>query len=337
MKAIAHTQTTTLDTPNALVEVDVETPTPGPRDIVVDVRGVSVNPVDTKVRALMEPDGDHRILGWDAAGTVTAVGSAVENYKVGDEVFYAGDITRAGSHAEFQAVDERIVGRKPQSLSFKDAAALPLTAITAWEILFDGFGLQEGGGAGEVILVVGGAGGVGSIMIQLAKKLTGLTVIATASRPDTVAWVEKMGADHVINHRNPLDEEVAKLGLTPKYVAALTQTEQHWDALVKLIKPRGHIAMIDDPQEIDLPSIKPKSLTLTWEFMYTRSMFGTDDLDVQRKLLNRVSSLVDEGTLITTANHDGGVLSLEAMLEAHRLQETGAAIGKTVLDGFLKA
>ncbi len=337
MKALAHTNACSIDDPNALVELDIPMPTPGPRDLLVEVRGVSVNPVDVKVRSLMAPEGDHRVLGWDAAGVVAAVGAEVRDFAVGDEVFYAGDITRPGSHAEQQLVDERIVGRKPASLGFTEAAALPLTAITAWEILFDCFQLKEEEGAGDALLVIGGSGGVGSILIQLAKKLTGLTVIATASREETQAWSRKMGADHLVNHRKPLNEELEALGLSPKYVAALTATEQHWDAIVDLIKPRGHIAMIDDPKDIDLPAIKPKALSVSWEFMFTRSMFQTDDMAAQRALLNRVADMVDAGEIVTTANHHGGVLSVETLTAAHRLQETGAAIGKTVLDGYPKA
>ena len=188
---------------DALIEFETETPQLGPNDLRVEVRGVSVNPVDVKLRASAQPDGEPRILGFDAAGVVQAVGSAVTRFRPGDEVFYAGDITRPGTNAPFHVVDERIVGRKPSSLGFAEAAGIPLTSITAWEMLFDSFGLKEDEGTGESLLVIGGAGGVGSILIQLAKKLTGLTVIATASREDTHAWVKKMGADYVVNHRNP--------------------------------------------------------------------------------------------------------------------------------------
>lgn len=334
MKTIVHTQACPITADQALVEKEVSKPAPGPRDLLVQVRAVSVNPADVKVRELMAPEGPYRILGFDAAGVVEAVGVDVSSFKVGDEVFYAGEFTRPGSNAEFQLVDERIAGRKPASLGFADAAALPLTSITAWEILFDAFRLKEGEGKGEALLVIGGAGGVGSILIQLAKKLTNLTVIATASRPDTKAWVEKMGADHVINHRNPLNEEMAALEIQPRYVAALTQTDQHWGAIVELIKPRGQIAMIDDPQNLDIAAIKLKALTLTWEFMFARSMFQTEDMHVQHDLLNRVSELVDEGTLVSTSNFHAGVLSVENLVKAHQKQESGSTIGKIVLDGF---
>lgn len=334
MKAIAHTKPIAIDSDNALIEIEVDKPTPGPRDILVEVKGISVNPVDVKVRENLEPDGPHRILGYDAAGIVVAIGSDVVTYKQGDEVFYAGDITRPGSNAQFQLVDERIVGRKPSSLEFVDAAAMPLTSITAWEILFEGFKLQEGGGEGDALLVIGGAGGVGSILIQLAKKLTGLTVIASASRDDTREWVETMGADHVVNHRNSLDSELASLGIQPRYVAALTHTGQHWDAIIELIKPRGHIAMIDDPGQCDITTIKNKALTLTWEFMFTRSMFQTEDMSEQANLLNRVADLLDSGSLLPTSNHHAGEMNVKNLTAAHVFQESGKAIGKTVLDGF---
>ena len=295
MKAIGYKDAGPISAESALIEFEVETPQPGPNDLLVDVRGVSVNPVDVKLRANAQPDGGSRILGFDAAGVVTAVGSAVTQFQPGDEVFYAGDITRPGTNSQFHLVDERIVGRKPSSLNFVDAAGIPLTSITAWEILFDCLGLKEGEGASESLLVIGGAGGVGSILIQLAKKLTELTVIATASRDDTRAWVEKMGADHVVNHRYSLDEEMKELGITPRYVAALTHTDKHFASIRELIKPRGHIALIDDPGSLDVISLKSKAISLSWEFMFTRSMFQTDDMDVQHKLLSRVSELLDNG------------------------------------------
>jgi len=334
MKAIGYTDAGPISAENALVEFEMDMPQPGSHDLLVEVRGISVNPVDAKVRANMQPEGAPRVLGFDAAGIVKEVGSETTCFRPGDEVFYAGDITRPGSNAEFQVVDERIVGRKPSSLGFAEAAAMPLTTITAWEILFDSFGLKEGEGAGKSLLVIGGAGGVGSILIQLAKKLTGLNVIATASRPDTQAWVEKMGADHVVNHRNPLDEEMMALGISPRYVAALTNTGEHIASIVELIEPRGHIALIDDPQGLDIMPLKFKALSLSWEFMFTRSMFQTEDMDAQHGLLNRVADLLDNGTLIPTVNHHVGVMSVENLINAHILQESGKAIGKTVLDGF---
>ena len=334
MKAIGYQNAGPITAANALIELETETPQPGPNDLLVEVRGISVNPVDVKVRASAQPDNGPRILGFDAAGVVQAVGSAVTRFRPGDEVFYAGDITRPGTNAALHVVDEHLVGRKPASLGFAEAAGMPLTSITAWELLFDSLGLKEGEGTGESLLVIGGAGGVGSILIQLAKKLTGLTVIATASRDDTRAWVEKMGADRVINHRNPLDEEMQALGISPRYVASLTHTQQHFASTVKLIKPRGHIALIDDPDALNIAAIKPKALSFSWEFMFARSMFQTDDMEAQHQLLNRVSALLDDRTLQSTVNHHGGTLNVENLRAAHELQESGKAIGKTVLDGF---
>ena len=335
MKAIGYTQRGPISAQTAVVEFETDTPQPGPNDLLVEVRGISVNPVDVKVRANRQPpDGEPRILGFDAAGVVKEVGAATTRFKPGDEVFYAGDFTRPGTNAEFHVVDERIVGRKPSSRGFAEAAAMPLTSITAWEILFDSFALAEGDGAGESLLVIGGAGGVGSILVQLAKKLTGLTVIATASRPDTRAWVEKMGADHVVNHRNALDEEMRALGIAPRYVAALTHTDRHFASIVELIKPRGHIAMIDDPQALDIAAIKLKALSFSWEFMFARSMFQTEDMEAQHELLNRVADLLDEGTLIATVNRHGGEMGVASLRSALELQESGEAIGKTVLHGF---
>ena len=335
MKAIGYAERGPVSAEAAVVEFETADPTPGSNDLLVEVRGVSVNPVDVKVRANRPPPEDGpRILGFDAAGVVRSVGDAVIRFKPGDEVFYAGEFTRPGSNAELQLVDERLVGKKPSSLDFADAAALPLTSITAWEILFDSFGLNEGEGAGESLLVVGGAGGVGSILIQLAKNLTALTVIATASRPDTQEWVRKMGADHVVNHRNPLNEEMKSLGIAPKYVAALTNTDDHFGALVELIKPRGHIAMIDDPQNLEIGAIKLKALSFSWEFMFARSMFQTEDMDTQHKLLSRVSELVDAGILMSTVNRNFGDLSVSNLRRALEHQGSSTAIGKTVLGGY---
>lgn len=334
MKAIGYTNAGPISAANALIEFEADRPQPGPNDLLVEVRGISVNPVDVKVRASVQPDDGFRILGFDAAGIVKEVGSATTRFRQGDEVFYAGDLTRPGTNAAFHVVDERIVGRKPSSLGFTEAAGMPLTSITAWEILFDSFGLREGEGTDEALLVIGGAGGVGSILIQLAKTLTGLNVIATASRDDTRAWVKKMGADHIVNHRHPLDEEMEALGISPRYVASLTHTDRHFESIIKLIKPRGHIALIDDPKTLDIAPLKAKALSMSWEFMFTRSMFQTEDMDAQHVLLNRVADLLDDGTLIPTVNKHGGTLSVENLRAAHILQESGTAIGKTVLDGF---
>lgn len=334
MKAIGYRKAGSISEENALINFEAPLPKIDAHDLLIEVKGISVNPVDVKVRASMNPESGVKVIGYDASGIVKQVGSDVQKFKVGDKVFYAGDITRAGTNSEFHVVDERIVGQKPHSIGFAEAASIPLTAITAWEILFDSFGLQEGAGQGESILIVGGAGGVGSILIQLAKSLTNLTVIATASRPDTQEWVEKMGADYVVNHRNPLNEEMDKLGISPKYVASLTHTDKHLTAIIDLIQPRGHIAVIDDPETLDIMPLKQKSLSISWEFMFARSMFQTNDMDEQHKLLNRVSELLDNGTLIPTMNKHLGTINAENLKIAHELQESGRAIGKTVLEGF---
>ncbi|MGP6089585.1 zinc-binding alcohol dehydrogenase family protein [Antarctobacter jejuensis] len=334
MKAIGYTQTGPVDAAGALTMFEADRPKVGPRDLLVEVRGVSLNPVDVKLRANRPPLNGTDILGFDAAGVVVDTGAEVTGYKVGDEVFYAGDVTRAGSNAELQAVDERIVGRKPQSLDFAEAAGMPLTAITAWEMLFDSFRLAENGGAGQSLLVIGGAGGVGSILIQLAKKLTGLTVIATASRPETHEWVRRMGADHVIDHRGDMAAQLRDLYLSPTYVAALTATDQHWPTIVELIAPRGQIAMIDDPQALDIASAKPKALSIHWEFMFTRSMFETADMAAQKDLLNRVSAMLDDGTLQSTVTENVGKMNVENLTAAHLRQESGRVIGKQVLSAL---
>lgn len=334
MRAIGYRQSLPIDEPQSLSDIALPDPEPGPRDLLVEVKAISVNPVDVKVRARMAPDEGHRVLGFDAAGIVRAVGDQVTLFKPGDAVFHAGDIDRAGTNAELHLVDERIVGRKPASLDFADAAALPLTAITAWELLFDSFDLAEGDGQGDSLLVIGGAGGVGSILIQLAKQLTRLTVIATASRPETEAWVRRMGADTVIDHRQPLPAQVAALGPAPRYVAALTATDRHLPAIAELIAPRGEIGVIDDPAQLDILPFKPKALSVHWEFMFTRPLFETADMIAQHKLLNRVADLVDQGRIRSTANHHGGTINAANLRSAHALQESGRAIGKTVLAGF---
>ncbi|HAS40299.1 MAG TPA: zinc-binding alcohol dehydrogenase family protein [Microscillaceae bacterium] len=334
MKAIGYNQPGPITATEALVEFETATPVLKPNDLLVEVKGISVNPVDVKVRASAPANQGTKIIGYDAAGIVREVGSKVSKFKVGDEVFYAGDITRPGTNAALHTVDERIVGKKPASLDFAEAAGLPLTSITAWELLFDSLNVNEGEGEGKALLVIGGAGGVGSMLIQLAKKLTKLTVIATASRPETVTWVQKMGADHVINHREPLAAQINSLGITPSYVAALNGTEQHFPAIVELIKPRGHIAVIDDPKSLDIRLIKSKALSFSWEFMFTRSMYQTDDIDQQHTLLNRVSTLVDEGVLVSTVTNNFGKLSVETLKSAHEAQESGRVIGKNVLGGF---
>ena len=276
------------------------------------------------------------MLGWDAAGVVEAVGDQVTLFRPGDEVFYAGALQRPGTNAELHAVDERIVGPKPRSLDWDAAAAMPLTALTAWELLFDRmrapFGEKTTGG---VLLVIGGAGGVGSILIQLARLLTGLTVIATASRPETIEWVRTMGAHHVINHRKPLNEELEAIGVgQADYVASLTASDRHLPAIVELIAPEGVMGLIDDPATFDIMPLKRKSVTVCWELMYTRSMFETPDMVAQHRILEEVSALVDSGLLRTTMTRSEGPINAANLKMLHALLERGEAIGKAVLVGF---
>jgi zinc-binding alcohol dehydrogenase family protein len=337
MKAIAYRHSGAIDRDDALIDLELPRPTPVGRDLLIEVQAISVNPVDAKVRKSAAPEaGQARILGFDAVGVVRETGSDAKLFKVGDEVWYAGAIDRPGSNSEFQLVDERIVGRKPVSLSAADAAALPLTAVTAWELLFDRLQVQRTSAAPMSLLVIGAAGGVGSILVQLARQLTGLTIIATASRPETREWVKKMGAHHVIDHRQPLAAQVAALDIPPvMYVASLTNTEQHYAQIVELIAPQGKLALIDDPAEaIDVRLLKRKSISLHWELMFTRSLFQTADMDAQHALLNEVSALVDQGRIRSTAQKHLGIINAAHLKEAHRLIETGSSIGKIVLAGF---
>ncbi len=334
MKAVGYRKSLPVEEAGALEDIEIDDPTPGPRDLLVAVEAISVNPVDTKVRMRAEPDSGHKVLGYDAAGTIEAVGAEVSLFQPGDQIFYAGDITRPGTNSELHLVDERIVGRKPNSLSMAEAAALPLTSITAWELLFDSFKVPEGGGAGETLLVIGGAGGVGSVLIQIAKALTKLTIVATASRQETREWCKAMGADATVDHRQPLPEQIAALGRGPRYVAALTGSEQHFEQIVELIAPRGEICMIDDPASLDIMKIKQKSLSFHIEFMFARSMWQTTDMDAQHRLLDRIADLVAAGRMRTTATENLGATSAASLLEAHRRQESGRAIGKTVLEAF---
>jgi zinc-binding alcohol dehydrogenase family protein len=335
MKAVAYRQPLHIDHAESLLDVTLPEPTPGARDLKVRIHAVSVNPVDTKVRKRAAPPaGEHKVLGWDAAGVVEAVGPQVTLFKPGDRVWYAGDITRPGSNAELQCVDERIVGRMPASLSFAQSAALPLTAITAWEVLFDR--LEVNDKTQGVLLIVGAAGGVGSIMVQLARQLTGLTVIATASRPETQAWVRELGAHHVIDHSQPLTAELQRVGVPAvTHVASLTQTDRHYAEIVKALAPQGRLGLIDDPaQPLDVMLLKGKSLSLRWESMFTRSMFQTPDMQSQHELLNRVSELVDAGRLRTTLGEHFGAINATNLKRAHAFIESGTARGKVVLEGF---
>ena len=336
MKAIGYIHSLPITQARALFDFETAAPTPGPRDLLVRVKAVSVNPVDTKVRMRRAgTEGAPVILGWDAAGVVEAVGTEVSLFQPGDAVFYAGDLNRPGTNAELHLVDERLVGPKPASLGFAQAAALPLTSLTAWEGLFDRLGVPMHGGEGASLLVVGAAGGVGSMVVQLARQLTGLTVIGTASRPESRAWVERLGAHAVIDHSRPLSEELAAAGLgLVDYTYALTHTDRHWGEIVKGAKPQGRIAIIDDPSSLDALPLKGKSLSLHWELMFTRSLFQTPDMIRQHEILEEVSRLVDAGTLVATAGTPLGTISAENLTRAHAALESGATIGKVVLEGW---
>jgi zinc-binding alcohol dehydrogenase family protein len=310
---------------------------PSGRDLLVRVLAISVNPVDAKMRLRSAPqNGLHRVLGWDASGIVEDVGREATLFNRGDAVFYAGAIDRQGTNAEFHLVDERLVGPKPRSLSHAESAAVPLTAITAWETLFDRLDVRRPvPGAGNAILIIGGAGGVGSMAIQLARQLTDLVVIATASRDETSAWVKGLGAHHVVDHRRPLAAQVSALGIgAPAFVLSTTQTDKHFDEIVELISPQGRFALIDDPDLIDARKLKRKSVSLHWELMFTRSIFKTADMAKQHELLASVSALLDEGRVKTTLAENFGKINAANLKRAHALLETGTAKGKIVLEGF---
>ena len=337
MRAVAFEKSLPIEDANALIDVDRPKPEPKGRDLLVEIKAVSVNPVDTKVRRNMPPEpGGQKVLGWDAAGVVTAVGPDATLFKPGDAVFYAGAINRDGTNAEFHLVDERIVGPKPASLDFPQAAALPLTTITAWEAMFDRLDVRRPvPGAANAILIVGGAGGVGSIAIQLARQLTGLTIIATASRQETQDWCRELGAHHVIDHRRPMAEQVEALGIgAPAFVFSTNDTGTHMPEIAALIAPQGRVALIDDPVSLDVMVLKRKSVSLHWEFMFTRPVFGTADMQAQHDLLAELSRLVDAGTIRTTLTEVFGTINAANLKRAHALIESGRAKGKIVLAGF---
>lgn len=336
MKAVAYKEAGTIDRSDALVDVDLSKPEPTGRDILVEVAAISVNPVDTKVRKSVAPDGGQwKVLGWDAVGRVVAVGNSVTRFKTGDEVYYAGAIDRPGANSEFHLVDERIVGRKPSSLSNTEAAALPLTAITAWEMLFDRLDVGKPVAGSNAILIIGGAGGVGSIAIQLARTLTDLTVIATASRAETQDWVRRLGAHHVIDHSRPLADQVAALEVgTPGFVFSTTETYRHLADIQALIAPQGRFGLIDDPQALDVVAFKRKAVSIHWEMMFTRPLFETADMSRQGELLDEVTRLADAGRIRTTVTDVYRPINAENLKKAHTVLESGKARGKLVLEGF---
>jgi len=349
MKAIGYTQALPINDAAYLMDIDLPQPTAAGHDLLVQVKSIAVNPVDCKIRKNVVPEApQYKVLGWDAVGEVVAIGELVTHFKPGDMVFYAGALNRQGCNAEYQLVDERIVGNKPKSLSDSEAAALPLTAITAWELLFDRLAIKQQSpdlkgnskdksknNSNEVILIVGAAGGVGSILVQLAKKLTGATIIATASRTSSVEWVKNLGADYVIDHTKPMTEQIEQLNIKPvTHVASLTHTDSYLDSYVELLAPMGKIALIDDPQSIDIRKLKPKSISLHWEFMFTRSLFNTADIIEQHNILNSISDLIDGGYIQSTIGKNLGPINAENLSKAHKEIASGKSIGKIVLEGF---
>lgn len=337
MRAIAYQTSQEITSETALVDIEQPVPEPKGRDLLVEIKAVSVNPVDTKLRRNAAPaGGEWRVLGFDAAGIVKAVGPEVTLFKAGDAVFYAGAIDRPGTNSEFHLVDERIVGSKPASLDFAAAAALPLTAITAWEMLFDRLKVRDAvAGAANAILIIGGAGGVGSIAVQLARTLTDLTVIATASRPETADWVRSLGAHHVVDHSKPLAAEVAALGIgAPAFIFSTTNSVDHLAEIAEAIAPQGRFGLIDDPKALDVLPLKRKSVSTHWEMMFTRSLLQTSDMIEQHKLLNAVARLVDDGKIRTTLAEVVGPINAKNLRKAHAMIESGRTRGKLVLDGF---
>ncbi|MDK2122432.1 zinc-binding alcohol dehydrogenase family protein [Parachitinimonas caeni] len=338
MKAVALTRYLPIDHPESLIDVELPKPAaPKGHDILVKVEAIAVNPVDYKIRAPKDKvEPSPKVLGWDAAGVVEAVGESVSLFRPGDKVYYAGDLTRAGSNAEFQLVDERIVGRMPTTLDFAQAAALPLTSITAWEALFDRLKIDRAGAhRGKTLLIIGGAGGVGSIAIQLAKQ-AGLTVIATAGRPESRQWVKELGADHTVAHGDALVSATREAGFKHvDYIFCASDTESYFDAMVELVAPQGGIVtIVETERNLPLHGLKLKSAFFAWELMFTRSMFLTDDMIEQHKLLNEVATLVDNGTLRTTLGDVLGPVNAANLKRAHALLEDGKVIGKLVLRGF---
>ncbi|MBY5920235.1 zinc-binding alcohol dehydrogenase family protein [Ferrimonas balearica] len=337
MKAVGYHHSLTIDADDALLDVTLPIPEPGPNDLRVRVEAVSVNPVDTKIRVRVQPaEGQTQVLGWDAAGVVDAVGSAVEGFAVGDRVWYAGDVSRPGSNSELQLVDARIAAHRPSSLTPSAAAALPLTGLTAYEMLFDRLGLcTDTDHSGDSLLVIGAAGGVGSILVQLARQLTNIRIIATASRPDSQKWVSELGAHHVVDHRGDLVQQINELDCPPvKYVASLNQTDSHLAAIAEVIAPQGKLCLIDDPASFDIMPFKRKSVSIHWEFMFTRALFQTKDIQRQQTILTHIAALVDKGRISTTVAEHFGTINAANLKRAHALLESQQSRGKIVLEGF---
>ncbi|MFJ5264944.1 zinc-binding alcohol dehydrogenase family protein [Streptomyces sp. NPDC088387] len=336
MPAVGYRKCLPIEEADSLLDVELPVPEPRPHDVLVRVEAIAVNPVDYKIRQSADPGGELKVLGWDAAGTVVAVGEEVRLFQVGDEVFYAGALDRPGTNARYHAVDERLVARKPTTLSFTEAAALPLTSLTAWEGLFERLGLRVGAleqtGA---LLVTAAAGGVGAVTAQLARALTSLTVVGTASRPESVEFARRMGVHHVINHHEPLGPQLAEVAPNGvDHVFSTTGTDRNLAAYAEALNPFGHVVAIDDFDALPIGVLKAKSISFHWEFMFTRSMFSTPDQAVQHHILTQIARLADAGILTTTATRDFGPINATNLRDAHRLQESGKVVGKTTLTGF---
>ena len=336
MKAIGFKKSLPISAQDSFIEFETEKPTPTGYDLLVKIAAISVNPVDFKIRKNAAKDTvleTPKVIGWDAVGTVQEVGNKTTRFKVGDEVYYAGDLTRSGSNSEYQLIDERIVGKKPKSLTSAEAAAIPLTGLTAWECLFDRIKVNPAKDKGKSILILAGAGGVGSIGIQIAKQVAGLKVIATASRPESEAWCRKHGADHVVNHRD-LKNELKKIGHSQvDYILDFVDLEAYWETAAEIIKPQGHIVSITGSSKpLNLNLLKSKSVSFSWELMYTRSMFTTEDLDAQHQILNDIADLLDDGILKTTLTTTLEGFTVKNLKKAHQMQESGKTIGKTVIN-----
>lgn len=338
MKAIGYQQPHSIDAAASLQDITLQSPVAQGRDLLVEVRAISVNPVDAKLRSSAAPASgeDYKVLGYDASGIVRAVGPDVTLFKEGDRVYYAGAITRPGTNSELHLVDERIVGHMPASLDFAQAAALPLTSITAWELLFDRLGVLPGKKPNpKSLLVIGAAGGVGSILVQLARRLTALTVIGTASRPETQAWVKELGAHHVIDHNQPLTAELARIGIAQvDIIISLNGTSKHLPQILEALAPQGQFGLIDDPATLDVMPFKRKAISVHWEMMFARSLFSTADMIAQHHLLNEVAQLVDAGLIRTTLAENLGSINADNLKRAHALVESGTARGKVVLEGW---
>lgn len=337
MRAVAYTQCLPVSDAHALQDMTLPEPgAPGGRDLLVEVRAVSVNPVDAKQRAKSDPKGTPRVLGFDGAGVVRAAGPGAVLFRPGDAVFWAGAVNRPGSNAELQLVDERVVGRMPASLTFAEAAALPLTTITAWEGLFDRLRIaRDPAPTGEALLIVGGAGGVGSIAIQLARRLTGMTVIATASRAATRDWCQDLGAHHVINHREDMAAQAKALKLRVSRIFSTTGTAANWPVLCAILAPQGMICAIDDGTALDVSLLRAKSAGFHWEGMFARTLFQTPDMEAQHRLLTEAAALLDAGTLRTTLTRHLGPITAENLRAGHALVEGGTMIGKAVAEGWV--